>query len=218
MKNENVQSYVTNEQFSGGRNIGSGSVNNLSYSSGSFLFSSTANYTGSFSIRDQYYVTSRYYLTGSTTASASFDAATNIQSYYLPVTNSIANTITKVVEFLNASASSAVSASGTATNLNLTSSINGGAGSTVAVTLSAYSGSVVTGSNTSILVGGAGLSDFPYDIPFTACGLYVGQGGTLVATTVDKSVVTFVSASGFIPGLFTAVSSSSNCRNIVALK
>lgn len=214
MKNENVQSYITNEQFSGGRNIGSGSAVNLTKSSGSFLFTSTANFTGSFKLRDQYYQTTTYYLTSSATSSV--DAPNN--AFFIPISGSIANTIQSVVKFLNASASSAVSASGTATNLNLTSSINGEAGSNVAITLSAYSGSVITGSNTSILVGGIGLSDFPYDIPFVAAGLYIGQGGTLVATSVDRSIVTFVSASGFIPGLFTAVSSSSTCRNIVALK
>lgn len=55
-------------------------------------------------------------------------------------------------------------------------------------------------------------------LPFTSFGLYVGQVGTLVATTIDGSVVTFVSASGFIPGIFTEVSSSSTCGSIVALK
>lgn len=55
-------------------------------------------------------------------------------------------------------------------------------------------------------------------LPFTAGGLYVGQVGTLVAQTIDGSIVSFVSASGFIPGIFTAVSSSSTCGSIVALK
>jgi len=55
-------------------------------------------------------------------------------------------------------------------------------------------------------------------LPFTAGGLYVGQVGTLVAQTIDGSLVSFVSASGFIPGIFTAVSSSSTCGSIVALK
>lgn len=55
-------------------------------------------------------------------------------------------------------------------------------------------------------------------LPFTAGGLYVGEVGTLVAKTVDGSIVSFVSASGFIPGIFTAVSASSTCSSIVALK
>jgi hypothetical protein len=53
---------------------------------------------------------------------------------------------------------------------------------------------------------------------FVAGGLYVGNTGTLVIKTYDESVVTLVSASGFIPGIVTAVSASSNARNIVALR
>jgi hypothetical protein len=53
---------------------------------------------------------------------------------------------------------------------------------------------------------------------FVAGGLYVGSVGTLVARTVDGSILTFASASGFIPGIFTAVSSSSTCGSIIALK
>ena len=55
-------------------------------------------------------------------------------------------------------------------------------------------------------------------LPFVASGLYVGQVGTLVAQTVDGSVLSFVSASGFIPGIFTAVSSSTTAGSLVALK
>ena len=53
---------------------------------------------------------------------------------------------------------------------------------------------------------------------FTAGGMYVGQIGDLVIKTYDNSVLTFVSASGFIPGIVTAVSASSTCGNIIALK
>jgi hypothetical protein len=53
---------------------------------------------------------------------------------------------------------------------------------------------------------------------FTAGGLYVGKIGTLVAKTYDDSVLTLISASGFIPGIITAVSSSSTAAFIVALK
>lgn len=53
---------------------------------------------------------------------------------------------------------------------------------------------------------------------FVAGGLYVGQQGTLVARTVDGSVLTFASASGFIPGIFTAVSSSSTGSSIIAFR
>jgi len=53
---------------------------------------------------------------------------------------------------------------------------------------------------------------------FTAGGLYVGEIGTLVVKTWDQSVFTMVSASGFIPGIITAVSASSTAGNIVALR
>ena len=53
---------------------------------------------------------------------------------------------------------------------------------------------------------------------FVAGGLYIGTQGTLVAKTYDGSVLSFVSASGFIPGIITAVSASSTCGNVVALK
>ena len=59
-------------------------------------------------------------------------------------------------------------------------------------------------------------------LPFVATGLYVGTQGSgssqLVAKTVDGSVLTFISASGFIPGIFTAVSSSTTAGSLVALK
>jgi hypothetical protein len=53
---------------------------------------------------------------------------------------------------------------------------------------------------------------------FVAGGLYIGNTGTLVAKTWDSSILTLVSASGFIPGIFTAVSGSSTAGFIVALK
>lgn len=53
---------------------------------------------------------------------------------------------------------------------------------------------------------------------FVAGGMYVGQVGNLVVKTYDQSVLTFVSASGFIPGIITAVSASSTAGNIIALK
>ena len=55
-------------------------------------------------------------------------------------------------------------------------------------------------------------------LPFTAGGLYVGEVGNLVVKTIDNSIITFVSASGFIPGIVTAVSSSSTAASIVALR
>ena len=53
---------------------------------------------------------------------------------------------------------------------------------------------------------------------FVAGGLYVGGQGNLVVKTYDSSILTFVSASGFIPGIITAVSSSSTATNIIALR
>jgi hypothetical protein len=53
---------------------------------------------------------------------------------------------------------------------------------------------------------------------FVAGGVYVGQIGDLVVKTWDGSVLNFVSASGFIPGIITAVSASSTCGNVIALK
>ena len=53
---------------------------------------------------------------------------------------------------------------------------------------------------------------------FVAGGLYVGEIGTVVVKTWDDSVFTMVSASGFIPGIITAVSASSTAGNIVALR
>jgi hypothetical protein len=53
---------------------------------------------------------------------------------------------------------------------------------------------------------------------FVAGGLYVGNTGDLVVKTYDQSVLTFTSASGFIPGIVCAVSSSSTARNIIALR
>jgi hypothetical protein len=53
---------------------------------------------------------------------------------------------------------------------------------------------------------------------FVAGGLYVGQIGTLVAKTYDNSILTFVSASGFIPGAIAAVSASSTAASIIAFR
>ena len=53
---------------------------------------------------------------------------------------------------------------------------------------------------------------------FVAGGLYVGSIGDVTAKTVDGTTLTFVSCSGFIPGIFTAVSASSTATDIIALK
>ena len=64
----------------------------------------------------------------------------------------------------------------------------------------------------------ASASDANPAFGFTAGGLYIGNQGTLVAKTYDGSVLSFVSASGFIPGIFTAVSASSTTFNVIALR
>lgn len=64
----------------------------------------------------------------------------------------------------------------------------------------------------------ASASDANPQFGFTAGGLYVGQIGNLVVKTYDNSVLTLVSASGFIPGIITAVSASSTAASIIALK
>jgi len=46
-------------------------------------------------------------------------------------------------------------------------------------------------------------------------GLYVGTFGDLTVKTVDNSVITLKNVSGFVPGLVTAVSSSSTAADIV---
>ena len=53
---------------------------------------------------------------------------------------------------------------------------------------------------------------------FVAGGIYIGNTGTLVCKTWDGSVISLVSASGFIPGIFQSVSASSTALGIVALK
>jgi len=53
---------------------------------------------------------------------------------------------------------------------------------------------------------------------FVAGGLYVGVEGDLTVKTVDNSVLTFATVQGFVPGLITAVSASSNASSIIALR
>lgn len=46
-------------------------------------------------------------------------------------------------------------------------------------------------------------------------GLYVGTYGNITVKTADNSVITLVGVSGFVPGLISAVSSSSTASDIV---
>jgi hypothetical protein len=205
MKLENFQTHVTNPQFSGGLPIGSGSyTGNSSTAKASILFTGIATTTGSFDVVNVFGASTSYQLTSSNQATAS--AAGN----YIAIGANPTATIANIATFLNAS-SSVVSAVGNSLNLGVTSSINGSAGNNVAI---------VSGSTTIGLSGGVGNSDYSYVFPFVAGGLYVGQIGTLQATTLDGSVLTFYSASGFIPGLFTAVTDfpTTTALGIIALK
>lgn len=70
-------------------------------------------------------------------------------------------------------------------------------------------------------VSGSTFDNFNGDNPqfgFVAGGLYVGEQGSLVVKTVDDSILTFVSCSGFVPGLIAAVSASSTADYIIAFK
>jgi hypothetical protein len=167
--------------------------------------------TGSFTLTDTFGVTNRFFITSSnqTIANLSANESVNGSTYYIAGGTGGAATITNIASFLNASASAIVSAASSSTNLLLSSSISGVAGNSVFV---------VSGSTTTNLAGGTGGSDYPYNFPFIAGGLYVAQPGTLVATTLDGSILTFVSCSGFVPGLFVAVSASSTCGGVIALK
>jgi hypothetical protein len=217
MKLENQQSYITNAQFAGGRPIGSGSygVPNTTYAKAIIDLSSVARYTGSFQITNAFGETSVYYLSGSN--SSSVDPTTGAS--FIPVSSSVNNTLVSIRNFLNASASAVLqNVTTNAANLQVTSSINGRAGNSVFFNYGAYSGSVVTGSTTATLSGAQGASDYPMAFGFVAGGLYIGRAGDLVATTVDNSVLTFISASGFVPGVFKSVSNASTVSSVIALK
>jgi hypothetical protein len=70
-------------------------------------------------------------------------------------------------------------------------------------------------------ISGSAFASASADTPqfgFVAGGMYVGTIGSLVVKTVDGTILSFASASGFIPGIITAVSASSNAQNIIALK
>ena len=209
MKLENQQSQITNPQFSGGRPIGSGSTGNTSFATASIAFAGIANTTGSFRIVDTFGTSNSFALTASSQVVANLSQAAN--QFYISISGSTtaANKVTAIASYLNVSASAIVNTAAASTTLNVSSSINGIAGNSV---------SVVSGSTTTNLAGGTGTSDYPYNFPFIAGGLYIGQLGNVIATTIDGSNITFVSASGFIPGLFQSVSNASTATFIVALK
>ena len=167
--------------------------------------------TGSFTLTDVFGVTNRFFITSSNQAIANQNATESVNgsTFYVAGGTGGAATTANIVSFLNASASAIVSASNSSTNLQLTSSINGVEGNKV---------NVVSGSTTTYLSGASGSTDYPYTFPFIAGGLYAAIPGNVVVTTIDGSVLTFASASGFIPGIFQSVSASSTALGIVALK
>jgi hypothetical protein len=211
MKLENFQSTITNPQFSGGRMIGSGSAGgNASFASASLQFVGIANTTGSFRLVDAFGTSNVFFLTASTQTVANESQLDN--EFYISISGSAsaANKVTAIASFLSVSASAILqNVSAATTTLNVSSSLNGIAGNNVYFT---------SGSANYNLAGGSGTTDYSYSFPFVAGGLYIGQAGTLVATTIDGSQLSFVSASGFIPGVFQAVSPASTSTQMIALK
>jgi hypothetical protein len=210
MKLENQQSTITNPQFSGGRPIGSGSNGNTSFATASLQFAGIVNTTGSFRVVDTFGTSNVFFLTASTQTVANESQLDN--QFYISISGSAtaANKVTAIASFLSVSASAILqNVAAATTTLNVSSSINGTAGNNVYFT---------SGSTNYNLAGGNGISDYPYTFPFIAGGLYLGVPGQLVATTIDGSVLTFVSASGFIPGVFQAVSPSSTATSMIAFK
>jgi hypothetical protein len=205
MKLENNQSYVTNLQFSGGQPVGSGSLNATTIASGSVALANAITATGSFNITCALGNTFFFALTASLSASdATSQNAGKVQ--YVAVSGSNTQKAQIIAGAITANRNYFVSASAGATTLALTASFGGSNGNNI----------TVSGSQ---LGGGSGKSNWPYSFAFSPSqGLYIGVAGDLNVTTVDGSFVSFTSASGFIPGLFTSVSSSSTALAIIALK
>jgi|688.fasta_scaffold876456_1 hypothetical protein len=205
MKLENNQSYITNLQFSGGKPIGSGSSGATTIASGSIALANLIAATGSFTAVNPFGQTYNYFLTASVSASTDAVPYSTGSNQYIAVSGSGTQKVQQIASVLTANADLYLSASVSTTTLVANASFGGVDGNNIRVSGSAFAG-------------GTGVSNWPYSIGFNAMGLYLGQGGNLVATTIDGSVLTFASASGFIPGLFTAVSSASTAQAIIALK
>lgn len=205
MKLENQQSYVTNLQFSGGKPIGSGSSGATTIARASVALANLIAATGSFTAVNPFGKTYNYFLTASANASTDAVPYSTGSNQYIAVSGSGTQKVQQIASVLTANSDLYLTASVSTTTLNVSASFGGVDGNNIAVSGSA-------------LISGTGVSNWPYSIGFNAMGLYIGQGGNLVATTIDGSVLTFASASGFIPGLFTAVSSASTAQAIIALK
>jgi len=212
MKLENQQSYITNLQFSGGQPVGSGSLNTAAIARGSIQISGSLTATGSFKVTNPFGRVYNYFLTASVSASDAVSQSTG-STQYVAVSGSATQKAQIIASTLTANNDLFLSASVGATSLAVTASFGGSDGN--AILVQALSASSTLNSQ---LTGGTGTSNWPYQMPFTAQGLYIALIGNVVGTTIDGSVLTFTSASGFIPGLFTAISSSSTALGIIALK
>ena len=70
MKLENNQSYITNLQFSGGRPVGSGSLNSAAIATANVALANLIGATGSFTAVNPFGTTYNYFLTASANAAA----------------------------------------------------------------------------------------------------------------------------------------------------
>jgi hypothetical protein len=205
MKIENQQSYITNLQFSGGRPVGSGSLNAATIASANVALANLIAATGSFTAVNPFGNTWNYFLTASANAAADAVPYSTGSNQYIAVSGSGTQKVQQIASVLTANTELYLSASVSTTTLAVTANFGGVDGNNIRV-----SGSALTS--------GAGASNWPYYLPFVAQGLYVGLIGNLTATTIDGSPITFVSASGFIPGLFKSVEPTTTALSIVALK
>ena len=161
--------------------------------------------TGSFQAVNPFGSTWNYFLTASSDAANDAIPYSTGSNQYIAVSGSSTQKVQQIASVLTSNTELYLSASVSTTTLSVKANFGGIDGNNISVSGSA-------------LGGGSGTSNWPYYFPFVAMGLYVGQAGNLVATTVDGSPLTFVSASGFIPGIFKSVSSSSSAQAVVALK
>jgi hypothetical protein len=213
MKLENNQSYITNLQFSGAQPIGSGSLNSAVIAGGSIQISGSLTATGSFRVTNPFGRAYTYFLTASVSASDAVSQSTG-STQYIAVSGSGTQKAQIIASTLTANNDLFLSASVSTTLLVASASFGGVDGNSIVISATSASSTL-----TSQFTGGSGASNWPYQLPFTAQGLYVGMIGNVKGTTIDGSIVTFVSASGFIPGLFTGITQAgTTALSIVALK
>jgi len=213
MKLENNQSYITNLQFSGAQPIGSGSLNSAVIAGASIQISGSLTATGSFKVTNPFGRVYNYFLTASVSSSNAASQSTG-STQYIAVSGSSTQKAQIIASTLTANNDLFLSASVSTTLLVASASFGGVDGNSIIISAASASSTL-----TSQFTGGSGASNFPYAMPFMAQGLYIGLIGNVKATTIDGSIVTFVSASGFIPGLFTGITQAgTTALSIVALK